>query len=86
MKSLKWYAIDIPYAIRAQYDDIIAGRKGFDGQVRELGDGTYIVIGLVWEARLRTPGVNNNMAEEVHIMHCNAFFEGTSEHLGESAL
>ena len=24
LKSLKWYAIDIPNAIRAQYDDIIA--------------------------------------------------------------
>ena len=47
LKSLKRYAMDIPNAIRAQYDDIIAGRKGFDGQVRDLGDGTYIVSGLV---------------------------------------
>ena len=75
MKSLKRYAIDIPNAIRAQYNDIITGRKGFDGQVRDLGDGTYIVTGLVWEAWLRTPGANNSMADEVQIMHCNAFLE-----------
>ena len=29
---------------------MMAGRKGFDGQVRDLGDGTYIVTRLVWEA------------------------------------
>ena len=86
LKSLKRYAIDIPNAIRAQYNDIIAGRKRFDGQVRDLGDGTYIVTGLVWEVRFRTLDANNSTADEVHIMHHNAFFEGTSEHLGESAL
>ena len=48
LKSLKRYAIiDIPNAIRVQYDDIIAGRKGFDRQIRDLGDGTYVVTGLV---------------------------------------
>ena len=86
LKSLKRYAIDIPNAIRAQYDDIIAGHKGFDRQVRDLGDGTYIVTGLVWEARVKTPGVNNSTANEVHIMHRNGFFDGTSERVGESAL
>ena len=44
------------------------------------------MTGLVWEARFRTPGANNSTVDEVHIMHRNAFFEGTSEHLGESAL
>ena len=78
--------MDIPNAIRAQYDDIIAGRKGFDGQVRDLGDGTYIVTGLVWEARVKTPRVNNSTVDEVHIMHCNGFFDGTSERVGESTL
>ena len=83
---MKWYAIDIPNAIRAQYDDIIIGQKGFDGQVRDLEDGTYIVTGLVWEARFKTPGVNNSTTNEVHIMHRNAFFEGTNKRLGESTL
>ena len=44
------------------------------------------MTGLVWEARVKTPGVNNNTANEVDIMHCNGFFDGTSEHLGEFAL
>ena len=86
LKSLKRYAMDIPNAIQAQYDDIIAGRKGFDEQVRDLGDGTYIVTGLVWKARIKTPGVNNSTVVEVHIMHHNGFFDGTSERVGESAL
>ena len=86
LKSLKRYAMNIPNAIRAQYDDIIAGRKGFDGQVRDLGDGTYIVTRLVWEARVKTIGVNNSTADEVHIMHRNGFFDGTSERVGESTL
>ena len=47
LKSLKPYAIDIPNAIRAQYNDFIARRKGFEGQVRDVGDGTYIVTRLV---------------------------------------
>ena len=62
LKSLKRYAIDIPNAIRAQYDDIIVERKGFDGQVKDVGDGTYIVTGLVWEAQLTTLGANNYTA------------------------
>ena len=86
LKSLKRYAINIRNAIQAQYDDIIVGWKGFDGQVRDLGDGTYIVTRLVWEVRFKTSGVNNSTADEVHIMHCNVFFDGTSEHLDESAL
>ena len=44
------------------------------------------MIGLVWEARFKTLGVNNSMTEEVHIMHCNVFFDGTTECLGESSL
>ena len=86
LKSLKRYAIDILNAIRAQYNDIIAGQKGFDRQVRDLGDGTCIVTRLMWKARLRTPGANNSTAEEVHIMHRNTFFEGTNEHPSEFAL
>ena len=44
------------------------------------------MIGLVWKTRFKTSGVNNSMTHEVHIMHCNAFFGGTNEYLGESAL
>ena len=44
------------------------------------------MTGLVWEARVKTPGVNNSTAEEVHIMHRNGFFHCTSGRVGESAL
>ena len=86
LKSLKWYAINIPNAIRAHYDDIIVGRKGFDRQIRDLRDGIYVVTGLIWEACFKTLDVNNSTVDEVHIMHHNAFFDGTNECLGESAL
>ena len=86
LKSLKLCAIDIPNAIRAQYDDINVGRKGFEGQVRDLKDGTYIVTGLVWEACFKTLGVKKSTVDEVHIMHRNALFDGMSERLGESTM
>ena len=44
------------------------------------------MTGLVWEVRFQTPYVNNSTADEVHIMHRNVFFYGTSERLGVSAL
>ena len=44
------------------------------------------MTGLVWEICFKTPSVNNSTSNEVHIMQCNAFFDGTSERLGESAL
>ena len=83
---IETYDIDIPNAIRVQYDNIIVARKGFDGQIRDVGDGIYIVTGLVCEAQFKTRGVNNSTAEKVHIIHCNAFFDGISERPSESAL
>ena len=44
------------------------------------------MTGLVWEACFKTLGANNSTADEVHIMHRNAFFDSTNEHLSESAL
>ena len=44
------------------------------------------MTGLLWKACFKTPGVNKSTGDEVHIIHHNAFFDGTSERLGESTL
>ena len=45
LKALKRYVDDIPNSIRAHHDDIVAGRRGFEGHMRMIGDGAYNVEG-----------------------------------------